>query len=117
MATPTKGSNAEIKRIICLEDGWNLTKRSFFFISFSQWKSRVSLAFVFICSRAPTWRAIETLRRSRLFGTIPTWLFPSAAGIGAAWLAAATTAGNTDGAPAGGWGAPYWTLRGMICWE
>ncbi len=80
----TKGSDVEAKRIICLEDGWNLTKRSFFFVSFSRWKSRVSLAFVFICSRAPTWRAIETWRRLRTFGTIPTWLFPGAAVIGAA---------------------------------
>ncbi len=70
-----KGSDAEAERIICLDDGWNLTKRSFFFVSFSQWKIRVSSAFVFIRSRASTWCKIETWRRSRLFGAAPAGLF------------------------------------------
>ncbi len=59
----SKGLKAEAKRIICVKEGWNLTKRSFFFVSFLQWKMRVSLAFEFICSRAPAWRAVDTWSR------------------------------------------------------
>ncbi len=104
-----KGSDAEGKKIICLDDGWNLTKGSFFFVSFSQWKIRVSLAFVFIWSRVSTWCKIETWKRLRPFGAALAGLFP------ASW--AATAAGKAGGAPAGRGGAPKWTLRGRICWE
>ncbi len=55
--------DADAKRINCLVDGWNLTKRSFFWASFSLWKMRVIAAWVFICSTVVACLAIDASSR------------------------------------------------------
>ncbi len=107
LSRTSKGSEAEAKRIICVEEGWNLTKWSFFFVFFLQWKIRVSLAFKFICLRTPACCRMDNWRRLRTLGAASAWLY--------LWGFSAMTwyaAGRTGGAPAGGGGCQIGCCRG-----
>ncbi len=79
----------------CFDEGWNLAKRSFFFVSFSFWKVRVLSAVVFIASIAVACLAIDTSRRLRTPGGMAT--------VGSAMTIGATAGGDATPTGGGGW--------------
>ncbi len=99
-------SDANAKRINCFVDGWNLTKRSFFWVSFSLWKMRVFAAWVFICSIAPACLAIDASSRFSTLGCPPAAVAPGLPGAGGASVNAGR-GGKAKGIMKG---------FGLICW-
>ncbi len=65
-------SEAEVKRMSCLAEGWNLWYQSFFLVSFSLWKTRVSVWVVWRSSIASAWREIDAFRRLKM-SSGPPW--------------------------------------------
>jgi hypothetical protein len=69
-------STDDVKSIICLIDGWNLKKQSFFLFSFSHWNVRVFLLVVAITSNASAWWAMDVPKKLKTSGGIPVGTAP-----------------------------------------